>query len=244
MSWHLDQLAGFDLETTGVNLETAHIVTAALVHYVPGGEHTTRTWVADPGIAIPEEASKIHGYDTTRARAEGRPAVEVVEEVASAVAAALGAGTPVVAMNARYDFTIIDRECRRYGLPTLDERLERPVGPVIDPFVIDKQADRYRKGSRKLESLAAHYGVNLDSAHTADADALAAVEVAVAIAEKYPVLQVDAGQLHVWQIKWAADQAASFQEFKQRTDPDAVIEGAWPLVPHQLERHATEERAS
>lgn len=244
MTWHTEPLVGFDLETTSVDVETARIVTAASIDYAPSGEHTARTWIAYPETAIPEEAAKIHGYDTNRARADGRPAVDVIEEIADVLAATLSTGIPVVAMNARYDFTILDRECRRYGLPTLEERLERPVGPVIDPFVIDKQADRYRKGSRKLESLAAHYGVTLAAAHTADADALAAVEVAVAIGEKYPPLHVDAGQLHVWQIKWAAEQAASFQEFKRRTDPSAVIEGAWPLVPHQLEQHATQEAVS
>lgn len=238
MSWHTEPLVGFDLETTGVNVETARIVTAALVMYTPNGEHSTRTWVANPGIAIPEEAAKIHGYDTARARAEGRPAIEVVEEVAAAVADALGAGTPVVAMNARFDFTVLDRELRRYELRTLWERLGGEVspGPVIDAYILDKQADKYRSGSRKLESLAAHYGVTLAAAHTADADALAAVEVAVAIAEKFPQLQVHPEQLHVWQIRWAAEQAAGFQQHLRKTDPYAVIDGEWPLIPLTSER--------
>jgi DNA polymerase-3 subunit epsilon len=236
MTWHLGQLASLDTETTGVNVETARIVTAALVRYTPGGEHATRTWVADPGIAIPEEAAKIHGYDTARARAEGRPAAEVIEEIAEAVAAALEAGTPVVAMNARFDFSVLDRECRRYGLRTLEERLGLEVGPVIDPYILDKQADKWRKGSRRLEALAAHYGVTLAAAHTADADALAAVQVAVAIAEKYPPLQVHPEQLHVWQIRWAAEQAADLQQYLRKTDPYAVIEGEWPLIPLTSER--------
>jgi DNA polymerase-3 subunit epsilon len=236
MTWHTQPLAGFDLETTSVDVETARIVTAALVTYSPNGEHATRTWVADPGIAIPDEAAKIHGYDTARARAEGRPAAEVAEEVAAAVAAALGAGTPVVAMNARFDFSVLDRELRRHGLATLEQRLGREAGPVVDPFVLDKQADKYRKGSRKLEALAVHYGVTLAAAHTADADALAAVEVAVAIAEKYPQLQVHPEQLHVWQIWWAAEQAAGLQQHLRKTDPYAVIDGEWPLIPLTGER--------
>jgi len=133
-------------------------------------------------------------------------------------------------MNARYDVTVLDRELRRHGLATLEERLGREAGPVIDPYILNKQADKYRKGSRKLEALAVHYGVTLSAAHTADADALAAVQVAVAIAEKYAPLQVDAGRLHAWQIGWAAEQAAGFQQHLRKTDPYAVIEGEWPLI--------------
>lgn len=234
MTWHTEPLRGFDLETSGVDVETDRIVTAAITDYGTPTD-STRTWLADPGIDIPAEATAVHGIPTEHAQAHGRPAADVAEEIAQALVAAMETGTPIVAMNGRFDFTILDRELRRYGLPTLEERLGRPVGPVIDPFVIDKQADKYRRGSRKLEALAAHYGVTLTDAHTAGADAVAALEVAVAIAERYPQLQVDADQLHAWQIKWAADQAADFQAYKRRTDPTAVIDGAWPLVPFRDE---------
>ncbi|WP_438489505.1 exonuclease domain-containing protein [Streptomyces sp. S186] len=238
-SWHTQSLRAFDLETTGVEVETARIVTAAVIDFTPraadldGLPDHSHLWLADPGVDIPAEATAVHGVTSEHARTLGRPAAEVVEEIARALTAALEMGVPVVAMNARFDFTILDRECRRHGLPSLEQRLCQPVGPVIDPFVLDKQADKYRRGSRKLEALAAHYGVELTDAHTADADARAAVEVAVAIAEKYPQLQVRADQLHAWQIQWAAEQAASFQEYKRRIDPTVVIDGSWPLVPYQ-----------
>lgn len=243
MTWHTEPLVGFDLETTGVDVETARIVTAAAVDYKPGDSIDTladrsRLWLANPGISIPTEATAVHGVSTEQARANGRAAAQVADEIADVLAAALSTGIPVVAMNGRYDFTVLDRELRRYELRTLWERLggDVPPGPVIDPFIIDKQADRYRKGSRKLEALAVHYGVTLAAAHTADADALAAVQVAVAIAEKYPQLQVHPEQLHVWQVWWAAEQAASFQQHLRKTDPYAVIEGEWPLIPLTDER--------
>jgi DNA polymerase-3 subunit epsilon len=238
VTWHTEPMVGLDTETTGVDVETARIVTAALVFYSQDVEHVTRTWLSDvDGEEIPAEAIAVHGVATEQAHAEGQPAADVVDAVACYLVAALKQGQPLVAMNARFDFSVLDRELRRHGLHTLEQRIGRPVGPVIDPFVLDKQADKFRSGSRKLEALAAHYGVELSAAHTADADALAAVEVAVAIAEKFPELQVNPGQLHVWQIKWAADQAASFQTFKRRTDPTAVIDGAWPLVPHREAVH-------
>lgn len=243
MSWHTEPLLGWDLETTGVNVETARIVTAAAVDWKPGDTVDTladrsRLWLANPGIRIPAEATKVHGVTTEQARANGRPAAQVADEIADVLAAALSTGIPVVAMNGRYDFTVLDRELRRYQLRTLWERIggETAPGPVIDPFILDKQADKYRRGPRKLEALAVHYGVTLAAAHTADADALAAVEVAVAIGEKYPELQVHPEQLHVWQIRWAAQQAAGLQEHFRKTDPYAVVDGEWPLVPLTAER--------
>ncbi len=244
MTWHTEPLLGFDLETTGINVETARIVTAACVDYKPGDSIDTlpdraRLWLSDVGgRPIPAQATAVHGVTTEQARSNGRPAVQVADEIADVLAAALSTGIPVVAMNGRYDFTVLDRELRRYGLRTLFERLggEATPGPIIDPYVLDKQADKYRKGSRKLENLAAHYGVALAAAHTADADALAAVQVAVAIAEKYPELQVHPQQLHVWQIRWAHMQAAGLQEHLRRMDPHVVVDADWPLVPLTPER--------
>lgn len=244
MSWHTEPLLGFDLETTGINVETARIVTAAAVDYKAGDGPDTlpdraRLWLSDVGGAeIPAEATAVHGVTTEHARANGRSAAQVADEIADVLAAALSTGIPVVAMNGRYDFTVLDRELRRYNLRTLWERIggEVPPGPVIDPYILDKQADKYRKGSRKLEDLATHYGVTLAAAHTADADALAAVQVAVAIAEKYPQLQVHPQQLHVWQVRWAAEQAASFQQYLRKTDPYAVVDGDWPMIPLTEER--------
>lgn len=238
MTWHTGPLVGFDLETTGVNVETARIVTAALVFRTEEDTYNTRNWLADPGVYIPAEATKVHGITTEKAKADGEPAAEVIDSVTTWLAAAAREGRPLVAMNARYDFTVLDRECRRHGVATLSQRLCDMIGPgpVIDPFILDKQADKYRSGSRRLEALAAHYGVELTAAHTSDADARAAVEVAVAIAEKYPQLQVHPDQLHVWQIRWAAEQAASFQAHKRKTDPHAVIDGEWPVIALTSER--------
>ncbi|MGY0062770.1 exonuclease domain-containing protein [Streptomyces sp. LZ34] len=243
MTWHDKKLLAWDLETTGIDVETARIVTAAAVGYTPGvtidslPDHS-RQWLANPGIDIPAGATAVHGITTEQAQSLGRPAVEVVDEIADLLAVAQAEGTPLVIMNARYDLTVLDRECRRHGLATVEERLGRPVGPVIDPLILDKAADKFRPGSRKLEALAKHYGVTLAAAHRADADALAAVEVAVAVGTRFEQLHVDAQQLHVWQIRWAAEQAAGLQAHKQKTDPFAVVEGAWPLVPYDALRGA------
>lgn len=229
MSWHLGRMCGFDLETTGVDVEQDRIVTACVVQC--GGDQPTvsASWMADPGIDIPELAAAVHGITTARAQAEGKPAAEVVADVLAALGQAITAGIPIVAMNARYDLTLLDREARRHGLAPLPDGF-----PVIDPLVLDKRADQYRKGGRKLVDLCAHYQVPIGDAHTADADAVAACRVAWRLGTTSPRLAAySLADLHHQQIGWAAEQAAGLQEYFRRKDPNAVVRGEWPLIPHQ-----------
>ncbi|MFL3869190.1 3'-5' exonuclease [Streptomyces griseobrunneus] len=231
MTWHLDRLAGFDLETTGPDPLTARIVTACIVQL--GGQQPTvaANWLTDvDGEEIPAGAAAVHGISTDKARAEGAPLKEAVAEILAGLTQVILAGIPIVAMNARYDVTLLDREAERFGLDPL------PAGPVIDPFVIDKQVDRYRSGKRTLTALCEHYNVRLDGAHSADADAVAACRVAWRQATRYPQLAaMTLDELHTAQVGWAAEQAASLQEHFRKTQPDAVVEGAWPLIPRQRE---------
>ena len=123
-------------------------------------------------------------------------------------------------------------ELRRHGLPSLAERMGRTgIGPVLDPYTIDRAVDRYRRGKRTLEAVCGEYGVELTSAHQASADALAAVRVALAIAARHPqVAALDPAELHERQIGWYRAWAENFQDFLRRKgDPDAVVDPVWPL---------------
>lgn len=231
--WPLGYLASYDCETTGVDVESDRIVTGALV--VPGRE--TRTWLADPGIEIPEGAARIHGVSTERARAEGQPAALVVDEIAEALADEIASRSALVVMNAPFDLTLLDRECRRHGLPTVSDRLDgAPIAPVIDPLVLDRAADKFRKGKRNLQAMCAHYGVTLAEAHTADADAQAALDVALRIAEEHPQLAVPGSVVHDWQVTWHARWAEGYaQHLGARGNKPVVIDGSWPMVPFEAE---------
>lgn len=224
-----DGLGVFDLETTGIDVETARIVTAHVgVIDSTGASIAAGEWLADPGVEIPSQASAVHGVTTERARAEGRPAVEVVAEIIAALRAVFTRGIPLVIYNAPYDLSVLDREARRHGLEPLADALDGG-GCVIDPLVIDKAVDKYRKGKRTLEAAAEFYDVSLTDAHDAGADAVAAGRVAQAMARKHlATLDVPARDLHALQVGWCADQAASFQEFKRRTDPSFTTSGSWP----------------
>ncbi|MBT2491571.1 3'-5' exonuclease [Streptomyces sp. ISL-96] len=232
MGWHGEALVGFDLETTGTEPLESRIVTASIVGVQHGTVVRQRDWLADPGIRIPAQASAIHGISSERAGAEGRPAREVVEEIAQTLTGYWERGVPVVAYNAAFDLTLLAAELSRHGLPSLSERRDGAgIGPVIDPYTIDRAVDRYRRGKRTLEAVCVEYGVVLDGAHEASADALAAVRVACAIAERHPSIAALApADLHDKQIQWYADWAANFQEFlRKKGTPDAVIDPRWPL---------------
>ncbi|MGW2476269.1 exonuclease domain-containing protein [Streptomyces sp. NPDC001665] len=234
MSWHRHALVGFDLETTGTDPLEARIVTAAVIAVDDrDGEPTARhTWLADPGIHIPAQASAIHGISSERAAAEGRPAREVADEIADTLAGYWRRGVPVVAYNAAFDLTLLTAELDRHGLPALADRLGgEAVGPVIDPYTIDRAVDRYRKGKRNLEAVCVEYGVVHGGAHDAAADAVAAVRVAYAIAARHrAVAELAPPALHARQITWHAEWAADFQNFLRRKGtPDAVVDGQWPV---------------
>ncbi|MFG2333326.1 3'-5' exonuclease [Streptomyces sp. NPDC048604] len=231
MAWHGELLVGFDLETTGTDPQEARIVTASVVGVEGGRVAQQRDWLADPGIRIPEQASAIHGITSERAAAEGRPGREVAEELAEILTGYWNRGVPVVAYNASFDLTLLEAELARHGLPSLRDRLGGAIGPVIDPYTIDRSVDRYRRGKRTLEAVCAEYGVVLEAAHQAAADALAAVRVAVAIAERHPAVAALApAELHERQISWYRERAEDFQAFLRRKgDPDAVVDPSWPL---------------
>ncbi|MEU3099184.1 3'-5' exonuclease [Streptomyces sp. NPDC006967] len=232
MGWHREPLIGFDLETTGTDPREARIVTGAVIEVRAGEPTGRREWLADPGVPIPADAVAVHGISTERATAEGRPADQVADAIAAVLTDHWKAGVPVVAYNAAFDLTLLSAELRRYGLPSLRDRLGG-IGPapVIDPYTIDRAVDRYRRGKRNLEAVCAEYGVVLDSAHDATADALAAARLACAIADRHPkVAALGPAELHLRQIEWYAEWAADFQDFLRRKgDTAAVIDGTWPL---------------
>jgi DNA polymerase III subunit epsilon len=227
-----ETLGVFDLETTGIDVATSRIVSAHVGLIGTDGQVIEqRDWLADPGIEIPVQASAVHGISTEMARANGRPAAEVIAEIVGALRELFDRGIPVTAYNASYDFTLLAAEAARHGVPALTS----PT-PVVDPLILDKAMDKFRKGKRTLEAAAVHYNVNLIDAHTAGADAVAAGRVAQAIGRAFAGdLVIDAAELHDRQVVWAREQAQSFQDYMRRTkDPSFTTDGTWPVRALEL----------
>jgi len=231
MSWHLGRLAGFDTETTGVDVEQDRIVTACIAEV--GGEQPQlpANWLINPGIDIPDKAAELHKITTEKAKADGQDPAEAVAQIVAALTQVVLAGTPLVIMNAPYDLTLLDREARRYGIKTLTDTVGRDLR-VVDPKVIDKAVDTYRAGKRTLTDLCAHYRVKLDGAHSAEADAVAACRVAWRLGSSYSQLaELSVDELHAQQIDWHAAWAADFQAHLRSKGKTDVIDGSWPLRP-------------
>ena len=229
--WVGGPLLGFDTETTGVNVTDDHIVTAALVLRIPGQSIDVRTWLLNPGVEIPAGATAIHGISTEHAKQFGAPPAEALAEMAQELAEHLNAGVPVVAYNASFDLQILDAELSRYGLPTLADRLGCSVKPVLDPLVIDRWQDRYRRGKRTLGDLVQHYGIeNQGDLHAADVDVLATLDVLEALANHFPALRAASlDELHAAQIQAHRDWAINFNQWRERQGfdgPGASLD--WP----------------
>ncbi|ADB49611.1 Exonuclease RNase T and DNA polymerase III [Conexibacter woesei DSM 14684] len=226
------RLAAFDIETTGIDPQSDRIVTAAVSLAGDARPTVDHDWLVDPGVEIPAGATAVHGITTDHARAEGRASAEAVEEITAVLAAQLLDHVPVIAFNARFDLTCLDREARRHGVVPLVDRVGGPDGLiVVDPFVLDKQFDRYRRGKRTLGAVCEHYRVRLDAAHTANADAIAAARVAWRLAQAIAELrQTELRALHGQQVLWAAEQAASLEQYFREQGNDEQVERDWPIV--------------
>jgi DNA polymerase-3 subunit epsilon len=244
VNWYENPMLAFDTETTGVDVETDRIVSAAAIAMANGRADTTE-WLVDPGIDIPAGATAVHGITTEHARTHGRPADQAVVEIVEALSDAFEAGHPLVGHNIVYDLTLTDRECRRY----LGVDLWTAIGGtshVIDTMVLDKVVIPFRRrvsetqGARELRTVAETYGLGWDeqAAHGASYDALMAGRVAWHIghiastprAQRPAWVQRthpnrfdrlrghDLETLHAAQIVWAQLDAENYQEWLR--DPD------------------------
>jgi DNA polymerase-3 subunit epsilon len=232
MTWREGELLGFDLECTSALPDTAIPVAFALVAIGDGEVLSRRYALVDPGIEIPAESIAVHGITTEECRERGGALGVSLVGICNQLATASRAGTPIVACNAAYDLTVLDRCFRReFGV---DPFYEGWAGPVIDPLVLDRHCDTYRKGSRKLADLCAHYDVPMGKAHHAGSDAEAAVRVSIAIAEKYAeVDHADPELLTVLQQGWHREFINHLSDYfvSQGREPIPESERAWPLRP-------------
>jgi DNA polymerase-3 subunit epsilon len=232
--WYEGPLAAFDTETTGVDVETDRIVSAAVVvQDSPGSRPRVSKWLVNPGVPVPAGATEIHGLTDEHLQRNGRWPSPVMDEIARALGEQAAAGRPLVVMNAPFDLTLLDRELRRHRASSLSRWLESAQLHVLDPRVLDKHLDRYRKGRRTLTDLCAHYEVELEDAHDAAADALASMEVVRAMGRRFAARleRLSPAELHTSQAVWHAAQARGLQAWFARSGTPEAVDQAWPLRP-------------
>jgi DNA polymerase-3 subunit epsilon len=234
-NWAMSEVLGFDFETTGVDRFHDVPVSFALVTVVAGEPVSTSSGLVDPGRDIPAGATAVHGISTERARAEGIHLRDAIELISDAVLAASRRGVPLVGMKLDYDLTILDHQARRLSGRGLRER--GWDGPVLDAVVLDRHHDRYRKGSRTLGALCAHYGVCIENAHDATADALASAQVLCALAARFAELgEAEPVELHAAQIGWHREWAQGYDDWRlgRGMPPMDRRDFIWPVAPAVL----------
>ncbi|MER6078756.1 3'-5' exonuclease [Streptomyces sp. NPDC013157] len=232
--WYEGPLAAFDTETTGVDVETDRIVSAAVVvQDAPGTRPRVTRWLVNPGVPVPEAATAVHGLTDEHLQRNGRWPAPVMHEIAEELAEHAAMHRPLVVMNAPFDLTLLDRELRRHRASALDRWFEASPLLVLDPRVLDKHLDRYRKGRRTLTDLCAHYEVTLEGAHDAGADALASLELVRALGRRFAARleRLTPAELHTLQTTWHAAQARGLQAWFTRSGTPETVNTYWPLRP-------------
>lgn len=228
--WTEDTFIGFDTETTGTDPKTARILQSAIVTDDPLGAliEEDRILHIDPEIDIPPDAAAVHGITREKLKAlsawpsaQGIPFVENLLQCR-----ALRRRYPIVIFNATYDLPLLFAEMERCGIPRWSES-----AMILDPLVIDRYVDRYRKGGRKLSEVAAIYGVKVENAHDAAADARTAIGIMRALIRRYsPYLACwTLDQIQRVQAGWYAEWRDHINEYWKRNGKPDRIEGEWPL---------------
>ena len=178
-----DKLIGFDFETTGTDPETARIVSANITvrDLTRKEDDIVLNWLIDPGVDIPEDATAVHGISTEYARYYGEQPERALRDIAQTLDELYAGGGTLVVFNAGYDLPLLNNELARYGLlPTTDYQR------VIDPLVIDRAMDKYRKGKRTLTAMCPVYGVKVSlDAHDAKADVAMTLQLAEAMLRRF-----------------------------------------------------------
>ncbi|WP_175439983.1 exonuclease domain-containing protein [Micromonospora nigra] len=220
--WHDLPMVGFDIEGTDKEPMDSRIVSAALVY----ADGTTSSWLINPGVPIPSEASMIHGITNEMVRSAGRPPREALAELATAISKVIADGTPLVAFCAHYDVTTLHTELARHSLPAVDwDRAD-----IVDPSILHGEVEPRWYDSRQLSGLCKYYGVELTTAHNAASDARAAVDLATSIAARHErIARLRPDALHQAQIDWYVKQKRELQAFFDRQGRVETVSLDWPL---------------
>jgi len=171
-------LCFFDLETTGIDVSKDRIVEISIFKVFPNGTTESKTWLVNPTIPIPAQASAVHGI--TNEKVANEP---TFNELASQV------------YNMIKDSDLGGFNSDRFDIPLLAEELLR-AGVDFDMknrVSIDVQTIFHKKEERTLSAAYKFYcNASLENAHSAEADTIATYEVLKAQLDRYDDLENDA----------------------------------------------------
>lgn len=192
-------LVFFDLETTGLDLDKDRIVEIGLVRLNPDGSRQQLVERVDPGIDIPEQASRVHGIRTEEVRGLfGKPKLG---KVAPKLVAFIGDADLAGFNSINFDLPMWQRECTRHQIAfSLDGRKQVDAKLIFN--VKETSWDRFLMGPRNLTAAVRHFcGRELDGAHSAGVDADATIDVLLSQLQRYPDLPRDVAGLHEFCVR-------------------------------------------
>ena len=165
----------FDLETTGVNVSLDRIVEISILKIFPNGNKESKTWLVNPGVPIPLEASNIHGITNDIVKNE-----PLFKMIASDIKSMIN------------NCDLAGFNSNKFDIPLLAEELLRSeIDFSLDNVAtIDVQNIFHKMEQRTLSAAYQFYcGKSLDNAHSSKADTLATYEVLESQIEKYNDLE-------------------------------------------------------
>jgi len=165
----------FDLETTGVNVSLDRIVEISILKIFPNRNKESKTWLVNPGVPIPLEASNIHGITNDIVKNE-----PLFKMIASDIKSMIN------------NCDLAGFNSNKFDIPLLAEELLRSeIDFSLDNVAtIDVQNIFHKMEQRTLSAAYQFYcGKSLDNAHSSKADTLATYEVLESQIEKYNDLE-------------------------------------------------------
>ncbi|MDO3694721.1 3'-5' exonuclease [Wenyingzhuangia sp. chi5] len=196
----------FDLETTGINIATDRIVEISILKVFPNGNKESKTWLVNPEVKIPKEASDIHGI--TNEKVINEP---TFKELAPRVHELIK-GCDLAGFNSN-----------RFDIPLLAEEMLRAEVDfdLTNIKFVDVQTIFHKKEQRTLSAGYQFYcNKELEGAHSAEADTNATYEILLAQIEKYDDIGTTVSELSDYS---SHQKRADFAGFIQFNDNDVEI---------------------
>lgn len=171
----------FDLETTGINVNSDRIVEICVLKVSPDGSEEATTWLVNPERPIPAETTAIHGISDEDVK--DKP---TFKEIAKSLVKIIE-GCDMAGFNSnRFDVPLLAEEFLR-----ADVDIDMKKRKFIDVQTI------FHKNEPRTLTAAYKFFCNQDltNAHSAEADVRATYEVLKAQLDKYDNIENDMGML-------------------------------------------------
>lgn len=191
----------FDLETTGINAAKDRIIEICLIKLNPNSSRETKTWRVNPEMPIPPDSTAVHGITN-----EDLKDAPTFKTIAPEVMAFMK-GTDLAGFNSnKFDIPLLAEELLRAGIDF----------DLSNIRTVDAQVIFFKKEPRNLAAAYQFYcQKNLTDAHSAEADALATLEILDAQLGHYDDLPKDIAALSEFSSFGKTADLAGFVAFDE-----------------------------